>query len=82
MESLNYKTQIDQLDQTEKGVKQLLSFIEHQKQNIREAEDTVLSLKKEQEVLKPIVDSDKAVVEAIFGCITRLSVDIFSPGPW
>ena len=66
LENLNYKTQIEQLNQTENGIKQLLSFIEHKKQNIREAEDTVASLKKEQEALKPIVESDKAVVEAIF----------------
>jgi vacuolar-type H+-ATPase subunit I/STV1 len=66
LENLNYKTQIEQLDQTENGIKQLLSFIDLQKQNIREAEDTVSSLKKEREALKPLVESDKAVVEAIF----------------
>ena len=66
LESLNYKTQIKQLEQTEVGIKQLLRFIEVQKQNIREAEDTVSSLKKEQEALKPIVESDKALVDAIF----------------
>ena len=66
LESLNYQTQIQQLEQTEKGIKQLLSFIEVQKQNIRESEDAVSSLKKEQEALKPIVESNKAVIEAIF----------------
>lgn len=66
LENLNYQTQIEQLEQTEVGIKQLLSFIELQKQNIREAEDTVSSLKKEQETLKPLVESDKAVVDAIF----------------
>lgn len=65
LESLNYKTQIEQLEQTENGIKQLLGFIEHQKK-IGEAEDTVASLKKEREALKPIVESDKAVVDAIF----------------
>ena len=66
LENLNYQQQIKQLEQTETGIKQLLSFVEIQKQNIREAEDTVASLKKEQEALKPLVESDKEVVEAIF----------------
>ena len=53
LKSLNYQTQIKQLEQTEVGIKQLLSFIEIQKQNVREAEDAVASLKKEQKALKP-----------------------------
>lgn len=66
LKSLNYTAQIKQLEQTEVGIRQLLSFIEIQKENIREAEDTVASLKKEQESLKPLVESDRAVVDAIF----------------
>ena len=66
LKSVNYQAQIKQLEQTEVGIRQLLSFIEIQKGNIREAEDTVASLKKEKESLKPLVESDRAIVDAIF----------------
>lgn len=66
LRSVNYQAQIKQLEQTEVGIRQLLSFIEIQKGNIREAEDAVASLKKEKESLKPLVESDRAVVDAIF----------------
>jgi hypothetical protein len=66
LENLNYQTQIQQLDQTEKGIKALLSFIKDQKQNIRESEDALASLREEQESLKPIVESDRKVVAALF----------------
>lgn len=66
LQSLDYQTQLKQLNQTQSNIEQLLNFIEMQKRNIRETEDAVLLLKKEQETLKPIVESDKAVVEALF----------------
>ena len=44
----------------------MLTFIETQKNSLRETEDTITSLQKEREKLKPIVESDRAIVEAIF----------------
>lgn len=66
LENLDYQTQIKQLNQTETNIKQLLNFVELQKSNIRESQDVVAALKKEKETLKPIVDADKAAVEALF----------------
>lgn len=63
---LDYQTQIQQLNDTENNIRHLLDFIETQKNTLRETEDTISLLKKEQEKLKPIVESDKAIVEAIF----------------
>jgi Na+-transporting NADH:ubiquinone oxidoreductase subunit NqrC len=66
LKNLNYQTQIQQLDVTENNIRQLLTFIENQKSTLRETEDTISSLQKEREKLKPIVESDRSVVEAIF----------------
>ncbi len=66
LKNLNYQTQIKQLNDTENNIRQLLTFIETQKNSLRETEDTITSLQKEREKLKPIVESDRAIVEAIF----------------
>ncbi len=66
LENLSYRTQVEQLDQTEKGIEGLLNFIKQQRHDIEQAQDTMASLKKEREELKPIVESERAVVEAIF----------------
>lgn len=66
LQSLNYQTQIQQLNQTEKNIKQLLQFVETQKMTLRNTEDTISSLRAEQEKLKPLVESDRSVVDAIF----------------
>jgi len=64
--NLNFKTQIEQLDLTEKNLKQLLNFINTQKVQMINTEESINSLKKEQEHLKPLVNADRKTVEAIF----------------
>lgn len=66
LESLDYQNQIQQLDQMETNVKQLLAFVDNQKRTLQETEDTISNLKSEKEKLKPLVETDRAVVEAIF----------------
>jgi hypothetical protein len=66
LENQSYQQQINQLKQTETNIRQLLEFVNIQKRTLREAEDTISVLKSEKEKLKPIVDSDRAVVEALF----------------
>lgn len=66
LKRLDYQTQIQQLNQTENNIRQLLIFVERQKNSLRETEDTIAYLKKEQEKLKPVVESDRAFVDALF----------------
>jgi sensor c-di-GMP phosphodiesterase-like protein len=66
LKDLQYETQITQLKDTEINIKELLKFIEHQKTNLRQTQDTIENLKEEQKKLKPLVESDQAVVNAIF----------------
>lgn len=66
LESLDYQNQIHQLDQMEANVKQLLAFVDNQKKTLQETEDTISNLKSEKEKLQPLVETDRAVVEALF----------------
>lgn len=65
-ENLTYYSQIAQLDKTENSLKQLLEFVKQQRSTLNAAEDSLLSLKSEKEKLKPLVDSDRQVVDALF----------------
>ncbi|MCI5136728.1 MAG: hypothetical protein D3920_17050 [Candidatus Electrothrix sp. AW2] len=66
LESLDYQDQINQLNQMESNVRQLLNFVDAQKKTLQETEDTISSLKLEKEKLQPLVETDRAVVEALF----------------
>ncbi|WP_417316387.1 hypothetical protein [Cycloclasticus pugetii] len=66
LESLDYQNQIQQLNQMESNVLQLLAFVDNQKKTLQETEDTILNLKLEKEKLQPLVETDRAVVEALF----------------
>ncbi|GKV83372.1 MULTISPECIES: hypothetical protein [Pectobacterium] len=66
LENLDYQNQIQQLDQMETNVKQLLAFVDNQKKTLQETEDTISNLKSEREKLQPLVETDRAVVEALF----------------
>lgn len=65
-ENLTYYTQIEQLDKTERNIKQLLEFIKQQRTQLKVTEDALLSLQSERDRLKPLVESDRKVVEGLF----------------
>ncbi|MFI5331164.1 MAG: HNH endonuclease [Desulfobaccales bacterium] len=65
-ENLSYYDQINQLDSVERNIKQLLGFVKQQRIQLRVTEDALLSLQSERDRLKPLVESDRKVVEAIF----------------
>ncbi|EME0074098.1 HNH endonuclease [Vibrio vulnificus] len=64
--SIEFKAQLDQLDETEKSLKTLLSFVESQRKSAIENEQKIQQLITEKEKLEPLVNADKAVVEALF----------------
>ena len=78
LESNNYLTQLSQLNNTEHNIKQLLEFVSSQKTALREAEDSLSKLRSEKEKLQPLLDSDKATIEAIF----RAQEDRASSSVW
>ena len=78
LESQDYQQQIEQLNATEESIRQVLAFVNSQKETLRETEDTISKLKSEKEKLQPLVESDRKVVEALF----RVQEERASEGVW
>ncbi|MEM8639125.1 MAG: hypothetical protein AAGG51_09965 [Cyanobacteria bacterium P01_G01_bin.54] len=64
-ENLSFSKQIDQLNSTEENLKELITFIESQKTQLRRSQDALNSLNEEKEQLEPIVQADRETIEAI-----------------
>jgi septal ring factor EnvC (AmiA/AmiB activator) len=60
------QVQIEQLDRFEDSLLGLKSFIEAQRNNLKESEERIESLNKERDKLQPIVEADRKAIEAIF----------------
>ncbi|OCL96493.1 hypothetical protein AAX29_02032 [Aliarcobacter thereius] len=65
-ENLDFKYQIKELSETEKSLKTLLTFIDSQKQKVIIYEQNMQQLENEKQKLEPLVNADKATVEALF----------------
>jgi len=66
LENNNYQAQLKQLSETEKNIQQLLIFVKTQQTTLRETEDSIAKLRSEKEKLQPLVELDRAAIEAIF----------------
>ncbi len=64
--SVEFKDQLQELDQTEQSLKTLLSFVQNQRATAIENEQKIQQLVAEKQRLEPLVNADKAVVEALF----------------
>ena len=65
-ENSDYRQQLEQLNQVESNISEFLAFIEEQKVELKDAEETIAALESEQQTLEPIVQSNRDVVEALF----------------
>ena len=65
-ENSDYKEQLEQLNQVESNINELLAFVENQKVELKDAEDTIAALESEQQALEPIVKTNREVVDALF----------------
>ena len=63
--NLVYHKQIESLNNVENNIKDLLAFVEIQKKQLRQSQDVLTELKKEEQNLRPIVETDRGVVNAI-----------------
>jgi DNA repair exonuclease SbcCD ATPase subunit len=65
--NLVYHKQMESLNTVEQNIKDLITFVEQQKQQLRESEDLVKDLKSEEKQLRPVpvVEADRQVVAAI-----------------
>lgn len=63
--SASYAQQIDTLTTTETNLKNLIEFVESEKQRLSESEKILENLRNEEKLLKPIVESDRKTVESL-----------------
>jgi sensor c-di-GMP phosphodiesterase-like protein len=62
----SYQQQIKSLDETRSGIEGLLKFIAAQRDQLTASQKTIETLKSEEVRLKPIVEADKKVTDAMF----------------
>jgi len=66
LKNFSYQNQISHLTEMKSNIYDLLEFVEHQKTSLQEHQDLIDSLRIEKDKLKPIVDADRKIVDAIF----------------
>lgn len=62
----SYTKQIQELDDIGKSISDLGDFVDLQKKKLKESKGILQSLKQEHDTLKPIVDTEREVIEKIF----------------
>lgn len=82
LRNLDYATQVEQLQQTERSLQALITFVAHQKQALQQTQSALLDLKTEQDRLRPVIESDRTTVEAILSAQERRSSANVSRERW
>ncbi len=62
----SYATQVQKLEETRANLYALLQFVDDERQNLRSSEQALQSLKREHEQLRPLVESDRKTIDALF----------------
>ncbi len=65
-EDLIFTNRINELNETEDNVRTLLHFIQQQRKQMVDNQNSLKELEEEQSKLKPLVSADKEIVEALF----------------
>ena len=66
LENLNYSKQLESLNQVRSNLEGLLEFVDSQRAQLKQTEATLTTMKSEHETLKPLLETDKRVMDAIF----------------
>lgn len=66
LENLSYASQVQKLEETRANLQALLQFVDEERQNLRASEQALQTLKKEHELLRPLVESDRKTIDALF----------------
>ncbi|MBV7455820.1 hypothetical protein KW843_15175 [Acidovorax sp. sif1233] len=66
LQNLNYSVQAQKLEETKSNLKALLEFVEDERSSLAASERALRSLKDEHEQLKPLVESDRKTIDALF----------------
>lgn len=65
-ESLVYERQLASLNEIEGSIDALREFVKNQKEDLKMSQVAVDKLKEEQQKLKPVVEADRKVIDALF----------------
>jgi hypothetical protein len=66
LQNMNYSTQAQKLEETKSNLKALLQFVEEERSSLAASEQALRSLKQEHEQLRPLVESDRKTIDALF----------------
>ena len=66
MENLNYTRQMENLNQVRASIEGLLEFVDSQREQIKRTQGALSSIKTEHEKLKPLIEADRRVIDALF----------------
>jgi len=72
-QNLVYHKQVESLNQVEANIKQLMAFVDVQKQQLKDSQDVLNGLKTEEQSLRPVVEADRKVVDAVLDAQQRRS---------
>lgn len=66
LQNLNYASQARTLDETRSNLTSLIEFVDNEKRQLQLSEKALESMKSEHERFKPLVESDRKVIDALF----------------
>ena len=66
LQNMNYSVQAQKLEETKANLQALLQFVEEEQTSLAVSEQALRSLKKEHEQLRPLVESDRKTIDALF----------------
>jgi 2C-methyl-D-erythritol 2,4-cyclodiphosphate synthase len=74
-----FEQKITRLKDTEESLKDLMTFVRDQQRQLEESQAVVTELQAEHEKLKPVVETDRKVVDAVLAAQTaRQSVNVWT----
>jgi hypothetical protein len=66
LENQDYAKQIESLNKVRASLQGLLEFVDTEREQIKQTEGALVRLKDEHEKLKPVVEADRSVIDALF----------------
>ena len=66
LQNMNYLAQAQKLEETRTNLHALLQFVEEERRSLAASEQALRSLKQEHEQLRPLVESDRKTIDALF----------------
>lgn len=77
-----YTAQIDELNRVEASLRTLMEFVSQQKTTLSESKATLDRMREEEQQLRPIVEADRKVMEAVLAARAQQDVRRTWADPW